>query len=161
MLTFYSVCFILVTFIYIYTHTHTHNTFSESFKSIKTRCYFICKYFRAYFLKTRNFLQSQHSSVQFSSVAQSCPTLWDPTDCSTQGLPVYHQLLEFTQIHVHRVCDDIQPSHPLSSLSPAAFNLSQHQGLFQGVSSSRQVAKVLELQLQHQSFQQLFRTDFL
>jgi len=74
--------------------------------------------------------------------------------------PVYHQLLEFTQIHVHWVSDAIQPSHPLSSPSPLAFNLSQHQGLLQWVSSSHQVAKVLEFQLQHQSFQWTRRTDF-
>ena len=70
------------------------------------------------------------SSVQFISVAQSCPTLCDPMNCSTPGLPVHHQLLESTQTHVHRVDDAIQPSHPLSSPSPPAFNLSQHQGLF-------------------------------
>ena len=99
-------------------------------------------------------------SVQFSSVAQSSPTLWDPIDCSTPGLPVHHQLLEFTQTHVHWVGDAIQPSHPLSSPSPA-FNLSQHQDLFQWVSSSHQVAKALELQLQHQSFQRILRTSFL
>ena len=86
------------------------------------------------------------------SVAQSCPTLCDPMNRSMPGLPVYHQILEFTQTHVHRVCDAIQTSH-LSSPSPPAFNLSQHQGLFQWVSSSCQVAKVLEFQLQHQSFQ--------
>ena len=74
-------------------------------------------------------------------------------DCSTPGFPVHHQLLEFTQTHVHQVGDAIQPSHPLSSPSPPAFNLSQHEGLFQGVSSSHQVAEVLELQLQHQSLQ--------
>ena len=91
------------------------------------------------------------TSVQFSSVAQSCPTLCDPMNCSTPGLPVHHQLLEFTQTHVHWVGDAIQPSHPLSSPSPA-LNLSQHQGLFKWVSSSHQVAKVLEFQLQHQSF---------
>ena len=83
------------------------------------------------------------SSVQFSSVAQSCPTLCDPMDCSTPGLPVHHQLLEPTQTHVHCVGDALQLSHPLSSPSPPAFNLSQHQGLFQWVSSSHQVAKVL------------------
>ena len=82
-------------------------------------------------------------------------------DCSTLGLPVHHQLLEFTQIHIHWVGDAIQPSHPLLSPSPLSFNLSQHQGLFQGVSSSHQVAKVLEFQLQHQSFQWIFRTAFL
>ena len=100
-------------------------------------------------------------SVQFSSVAQSCPTLCDPMNCSTPGLPVHHQLPEFTQTHVHQVSDAIQPSHPLSSPSPPALNLSQHQGLFKWVSSSHQVAKVLDLQLQHQSFQWIFRTDFL
>ena len=99
--------------------------------------------------------------VQFSSVAQSCPTLCDPMDCSTPGFPIHHQLLEVTQTHVHLVGDAIQPSHPLLSPSPPTFNLFQHQGLFQWVSSSYQVAKVLEFQLQHQSFQWIFRTDFL
>ena len=89
----------------------------------------------------------------FSSVAQLCLTLCDPMDCSTPGFPVHHQLLEFTQTHVHRVRDAIQPSHPLSSPSPPTFNFSQHQDLFKRVSSSHQVAKVLEFQLQHQSFQ--------
>ena len=99
------------------------------------------------------------STVLLSSVAQLCLTLCDPMDCSTPGLPVHHQLLEFTQIHVHRIGDAIQPSHPLSSPSPPTFNLSQHQGLLQWVSSSHQVAKVLEFQLQHQFFQLIFRTD--
>ena len=89
------------------------------------------------------------SSVQSLSRVRLCDTM----DCSTPGLPVHHQLPEFTQTHVHCVGDAIQPSHPPSSPSPPAFNLSQHQGLFQGVSSSHQVAKVLEFQLQHQSFQ--------
>ena len=102
-----------------------------------------------------------YQGVQFSSVAQSCPTLCDPMNHSTPGLPVHHQLPEFTQTHVHQVGDAIQPSRPLSSPSPPAPNLSQHQGLFQWVSSSHQVAKVLELQLQHQSFQSIFRVDFL
>ena len=96
-----------------------------------------------------------------SSVAQSCLTLYDPTDCSTPGLPVHHQLLELTQTHVHRVSDAIQPSHPLSSPSPPAFSLSQHQCLFQRLSSLHQVAKILEFQLQHQSFQWIFSNDFL
>ena len=87
---------------------------------------------------------------QFSSVAQSCPTLCSSMNCSTSGLPVHHQLVEPTQNHVHWVSDAIQPSHPLPSPSPPALNLSQHQGLFQWVSSSHQVAKVLEFQLQHQ-----------
>ena len=99
--------------------------------------------------------------VQFSSVAQSCPTFCNPMDCSTPGLPVHHQLPEFTQTHVHWVNDAIQPFHPLLSPSPPALNLSQHQGLFKWVSSSHQVAKVLEFQLQHQSFQWIFRIDFL
>ena len=98
--------------------------------------------------------------LQFSLVTHLCLTLCYPMDCSMPGLPVYHQLLEFTQTHVHWVRDAIQPSHPLSFPSPAAFNLSQHQGLFNWVSSSHQVAKVLEFQLQHQSFQWIFRTDF-
>ena len=73
---------------------------------------------------------SSSTSVQVSSVAQSCLTLCDPMDCSTPHFPVHHRLLELTQTHVHRVGDAIQPSHPLSSPSPPAFNLSQHQGLF-------------------------------
>ena len=162
-------------------------------------------------------------SLVFSSVAPSCPTLSDPIDCSMPDLPVYHQLSEFTQTHVHWVSDTIQPSHPLvspsppafnlsqhqkwshsvvsdslqprglqharlpvhnqlpeltqthvhwvsdtiqpshplSTPSPPAFNLSQHQGLFEWSSSSHQVAKVLKFQLQHQSFQWIFRTDFI
>ena len=86
-------------------------------------------------------------TLQFSSVAQSCPTLCDPMNRSTPGLPVHHQLLKFTQTHVHRVRDAIRPSHPLSSPSPLAPNPSQHQSLFQWVNSSHEVAKVLEFQL--------------
>ena len=104
---------------------------------------------------------SMFSSVQFSSVAQSCPTLWCPMNHSTPGLPVHHQLSEFTQTHVHWVGDAIQPSYPLSSPSPPALHLSQHQGLFQWVNSSHEVAKVLEFQLQHQYFQWTPRTDLL
>ena len=85
--------------------------------------------------------------VQFSSVAQSCPTLCDPMNRSSPGFLVHHQLTKLAQTHVHRVSDAIQPSHLLLTPSPPAFNLSQHQGLFQGVSSLHQVAKVLELQL--------------
>ena len=98
---------------------------------------------------------------QFTSVAQSCPTLCDPVDCSMPGLSVHHQLPEFTQTHIHWVGDDIQPSHPLSSPSPPAFNLSHLQALFKWVSSSHQVAKGLEFYHQHQSFQWIFRTDLL
>ena len=99
--------------------------------------------------------------VQSSSVAQLCPTLCDPMDCSMPDFPVHHQLLKLAQTHVHWVNDALQPSHPLSSPSPPAFNLSQDQGLFKWVSSSHQVTKVSEFQLQHQSFQWIFRTDFL
>ena len=97
----------------------------------------------------------------FNSVAQSCPTLCDPMNYSTPGLPVHHQLPEVTQTHVHWVSDATQPSHPPLSPSPPAFSLSQHQGLFQWVSFSHEVAKILESQLQHQSFQWTPRTDLL
>ena len=102
--------------------------------------------------KTKIMASSPIQFSQFSSVAQSCLTFCDPMNHSTPGLPVHHQLLEITQIHVHQVSDAIQPSHPLSSPSPPALNPSQHQGLFQWVNSSHEVAKVLEFQLQHQSF---------
>ena len=101
------------------------------------------------------------TSVLFSSVAQSCLSLCNPMNRSTPGLPVHHQLPEFTQTHAHRVSDAIQPSHPPSPPSPPAPNPSQHQGLFQWVNSSHEVAKVLEFQLQHQSFQWTPRTDLL
>ena len=96
----------------------------------------------------------------FFSVARSCPTFCDPMNCSMPGLPVHHQRLEFTQTHVHRDSDAIQPSHPLSSPSPPAPNPSQHQSLFQLVNSLHEVAKVLEFQLQYQSFQRTPRADF-
>ena len=100
--------------------------------------------------------------AQFSSVAQSCLTFCDPMNCSTPGLPVHHQLPEFTQIHAHRIGDAIHQSHPLSSPSPPAPNPSQHQGLFQWVNSSHEVARVLEFQLQHQSPGLIsFRMDWL
>ena len=100
-----------------------------------------------------------HRSVQFSSDTESCLTLCDPMNHSTPGLLVLHYLPEFAQTYVHWVSDAIQTSHPLSPSSPLALNLSQHQGLFQWVSSWHQVAKVLELQ--HQSFQWVFTADFL
>ena len=100
-------------------------------------------------------------SVQFSSVAQSCPTFCNPMNCSTPGLPVHHQLLEFTQTHVHWVSDAIQPSHLLLSPSPPVSNPSKHQSFFQWVNSSHEVAKVLEFQLQHHSFQRNPRADLL
>ena len=100
-------------------------------------------------------------NIQFSSVSQSCLTLCDSMNCSTPGLPVHHQLPESTQTHVHWVGDPIQPSHPLSSPSPPAQNPSPHQGLLQWLISSHEVAKVLEFQLQQQSFQWTPRTDLL
>ena len=112
-------------------------------------------------INSRRIVARVDLSVQFSSVSQSCPTLWDPMNRSTPGLPVHHQLPEFTQTHAHRVGDAIQPSHPLSPPSPPAPNPSQHQGLFQWVNSSHEVAKVLEFQHQHQSFQWTPRTDLL
>ena len=102
--------------------------------------------------------------LSLSSVQFSCSVLFDfcdPMDYHMLGFPVHHQLLEPTQTHVHHISDAIQLSHPLSSPSPPTFNLSQHQGLFQWAGSLHQVAKVLEFQLQHQSIQWIFRTDFL
>ena len=96
----------------------------------------------------------------YCSVTQSCPTLCDLTDCSTPGFPVLHHHLEFVQTHVHWVSDVILPSHPLLPFSPPAFNLSQHQGLFQRVSSSHQVATVLGVSALADSFQGIFRVDF-
>ena len=100
-----------------------------------------------------------HLLADYLSSVQSL-RLCDPMNHSTPGLPVHHQIPESTQTHDHWVGDAIQPSHPLLYPSPS-FSLSQHQGLFQWVSSSHQVAKVLEFQLQHQSFQWIFRNDFL
>ena len=109
-----------------HTHTHTHTP---------TSIYAWISYWIRHFI------------IMFNSVTQSCPTLCDPMNCSTPGLPVHHQLPEFTQTHVHQVGDAIQPSHPLSSPSPPAPNPSEHQSLFQWVNSSHEVAKVLEFQL--------------
>ena len=112
-------------------------------------------------------LQVQGSAVLFfffyccCSVTKLCLTLCNPMDCSMSVFPVRHYLPELAQTHVHWVGDAIQPSHPLSPPSHPAFNFSQHQGLFQWVSSSHQVAKVVELQLQHQSFQWVSKVDLL
>ena len=102
-----------------------------------------------------------HTRCCSYSVAKSCSTLCDSMNCSMPGFPVFNYLLEFAQTHVHWVDNAIQPSHPLSPTSPPALNLSQDQGLFQCIGSSHQVAKILEFQLQHQSFHWLFRVDFL
>ena len=119
-------------------------------------CLYILE-FNSLFMPFISFL----GSVQFRSVAQSWPTLCEPVNRSMPGLPVNHQLPESTQTHVHRVGDAIQPSHPVSFPSPPDLNPSQFQGLFKCLSSPHQVAKVLEFQLQHQSFQWTPRTDLL
>ena len=116
--------------------------------------------------KFEEILKNIINNIQFSSVTQSCLTLCDPMNCSTPGLPVHHQLPESIKTHVHWVSDDIQPPHPLFSPSPPTLNLSQCQSLFKWVSSLHQVAKALEFQLQHQSFQWTpglisFRMDWL
>ena len=93
-------------------------------------------------------------------IAQSCLTLCSLMGCNTPGFPVPHHLPKFAQVHVHGIGDTVQPSHPLTPSTPSAHNLSRHQGLFQWVSCPYQVTKILELQLQHQSFPWVFRADF-
>ena len=129
----------------------------------QTRCpYFFLKEFMQELFSLNDFkVNLYRGDITVSSVTQSCQTHCDPMDCRTSGFPVHHQLPKLAQTHVHQVSDAIQQSHPLSIPSPPALSLSQHQGLFQWVHSLRQVAKVLELQLQHQSFQWIFRIDFL
>ena len=119
----------------------------------------ICRWFHS--AESKEELNSLLMGVKIRSVAQSCSTLCNPMNRSTPGLPVHHQLPEFTQTHVHRVSHAIQASHPLSSPSPPAPNPSQHQSLFQWVNSLHEVAKVLEFQLYHQSFQRNPRADLL
>ena len=104
-------------------------------------------------------LVAYNPSVQFNSVTQSCPTLCNLMDCTMPGFPVHHQLLELLKLIW--VSDAIQLPHPLLSPSPPAFSLSHHQDLFQRVSSLYQVAKVLQFQLQHHSFQWILRTDII
>ena len=115
-------------------------------------CKVIIFYFHNLFVRSKSLILFSYL-VQLSSVTQSCRTLCNPMNRSMPVPPVHHQLPEFTQTHAYRVGDAIQPSHPLSSPSPPAPNPSQHQALFQWVNSSHEVAKVLEFQLQHQSFQ--------
>ena len=144
MFSFVRNCQLVCQSVYTILHFHRSNESSCCYPSLSTL-----------------FWNIQVCSVQFSSVAQSCPTVCDPMNHSMPGLPVYRQLLEFTQTHVHQVGDAIQPSHPLLSPSPPAPNSSQLQSLFQWVNSLHQVAKVLEFQLQHQSFHWTPRTDLL
>ena len=135
-----------------------YSNINGKFQQCKNRSYFctnlICRSTVWVFSNTNGSHQGTVSRTtpnckyyQFSSVAQSCPTLCHPMNLTTPGLPVHHHLLKLTQTHVHRVGDTIQPSHPLSSPSPPAPNPSQHQSLFQWVNSSHEVAKVLQFQL--------------
>ena len=136
-----------------------NNIHFQRLASNATIYHFTCS-LATYSTKKHN-INNNAITVQFSSVTQLCPTLCDSMNCSMPGLPVHHQLPEFTQTHVHQVSDAIQPSHPLLSPSPPAPNPSQHQGLFQWVNSSYVVGKVLEFQPQHQSFQWTPRTGLL
>ena len=140
-----------------------YSPFSDTYWWVWNRDRFFKKHIfiiRKSLFKKKKQLSSHIEKLQsVSSVAQSCPTFCDPMACSTPGLPVHHQLPECAQTHVHQVSDAIQPSHLLLSLF--TFSVSQHQGLSKWVSSTHQMAKVLELQLQHQCFQWIFRTDFL
>ena len=147
--------FLKITWCFFYWLSHI-KLFSKLQNNQLTLYWTINNLFIKYHIKYWEFF-----SEQFSSITQLCPTLCDPKDCSTPGFPVHHQLPELAQIHVHWVSDAIQPSHPLPSSSPLSFNLSEHQSLFQWVSCSHQVAKVLEFKLQHESFQKIFRTDFI
>ena len=123
----------------------------------------VCLIYDSATLASGNFTLSDSGPVIFvvCSVTKPRLTLCDRMDCSTPGFSVLHHLPEFAQTHVHWIGDAIQPSRPLSLPCPPALSLSQHQGLFQWVCSLHQVAKVLELQLQHQSFHWIFRVDFL
>ena len=149
--------------IYVHSCTSNHTVFFTLLCSKVWNQEVESPYFPLLFQECRGSLNpfQFHMTFRISSVVQSCPTLCDPMDYSMPGFPIHHQLSELAQTHVHRVGDAIQPSHPLLSPSPPAFNYSEHQSLFQWVSSSHQVAKVLEFQLQHQSFQWIFRADFL
>ena len=153
-------CFFMEQLLIFFSGWFCNNTFSIYFQYVNINSVSLASKKHIIIVQLYNELTVKWRS-QFSSVAQSCPTVCDPMDCSMPGLPVHHQLPEPTQTHVHWVSDAIQPSHPLSSPSPPAPNLSQHQGLFKWVSSSHQVSKVLEFQLQHQSFQRTPRTDLL
>ena len=175
-------CFQIIKFLAVEYHNYESHTYRNTqffffffFWNIKRSFQGLSHYFFHWYCGYIKFLQNAYemclysqlstSIVQFSLVAQSCPILCDPMNCSTPGLPVLQRLPEFTQTHVHRVGDAIQPSHPLLFPSPPAPNPSQHQGLFQWVNSSHEVAKVLEFHLQHPSFQHpgliSFRMDWL
>ena len=142
----------------MHTHTHTH-THTHSYTHIWRNNSF---HISSMLLPVKNLhVLIFWISIHFSSITPSCLLLCDPMNCSMPGFPLHHQFPGLTQTQVHQAGHAIQPSHPLLSLSFPAFCLSQNQGLFQWVSSSHQVTKVLEFQLQHQSFKWIFRTDFL
>ena len=144
---FWALCFVTLTSVSAFVPCFDHCSF-EVVWNLESWNFQLCPFSRLFWqIKLQWSIISHICSVNFSSVAQMCLILCDPMNHSTPGLPVHHQLPEFTQTHVHRISDAIQPSHPLSSSSPPAPNPSQHQSLFQWVNSSHEVAKVLEFQL--------------
>ena len=156
---FWALCLVTLTSVSAFVPCFDHCSF-EVVWNLESWNFQLCPFSRLFWqIKLQWSIISHICSVNFSSVAQMCLILCDLMNHSTPGLPVHHQLLGSTQTHVHWVCDDIQQFHSQSSPSPPTFNLSQHQGLFQWVSSLHQVAKLLEFQLQHQSFQWTPRTD--
>ena len=140
---------------YLILNVNENTTYQNLWKYCNTMYWFL---FLGINIRKKSIWRRGWLILSISSV-QSRPTLCDPMDCSIPDFPV-HQSPDLAQNHVYRVGDAIQPSHPLSSPSSPVLNLSQHQGLFQWVNSLHQVAKVLEFQLQHQSFQWIVRTDF-
>ena len=152
-------------------HVHAHVYFYPSYLTQDGNPYCFLNFWLCHYHFDHRFCLFQHNVIQAMqvydcvfrchSVTTLCLTLCDPMNCSTPGFPVLHYLPEFAQTLVHWASDAIQPSHPLSPASPPALNLSQHRGLFQWVDSLHQVTKILELLLQHQSFQWIFRVDFL
>ena len=167
-------CFQIIKFLAVEYHnygSHTYRNTQFFFFNIKRSFQGLSYYFSHRHCGYIKFLQNAYemclysqlstSIVQFSLVTQSCPILCDPMNCSMPSLSVHHQLPGSTQTRAHWVYDAIQPSHPLSSPSPPARNPSQHQGPFQWVNSSHELAKVLEFQVQHQSFQWIPKTDLL
>jgi len=151
---YYCLIYVFLTYISLTNYLKYVSMYIFVMKYLLKFCVLFVTWINHYLVDLKVFFQ--FSSVQSVSCVQIC----NPMNCSMPGLPAHHQLPGLTQTHVLPVGDDIQPSYPLSSPS-LAFNLSQHQGLFQWVGSSHEVAKVLEFQLQHQSFQWIFKADFL